>query len=65
LAALELHHPEPQRVAAFLESLHLADDVPVSVHATSGDPFLVARIRTPNGLRTLGAPKPIIRADTP
>jgi hypothetical protein len=55
LVALELLHPEPQRVSALLRSIGLAEPgVSVSV-AEAAAPALVACIRTPSGLRTIGA----------
>ena len=55
LEALALLHPEPQRVGALLSRLGFtAGTVQVSV-LESAAPGLAARIRTPSGLRTLGA----------
>ena len=55
LAALELHHPDPSRVARLLTSLDVAS--PPKVFSSSGGeaPRLVARIRTPRSLRELSA----------
>lgn len=54
LVALELLHPEPQRMNALLESLHFSEpSVSVSV-VESATPGLVAHIRTPEGLQTIG-----------
>lgn len=54
LLSLELRHPEPGRVSELVRRLGVAEpDVPVSVTETPM-PGLVAHIRTPAGLRTLG-----------
>ncbi len=56
LLSLELRHSKAHRVAALLE--HIGFDGPVVVGAPSrGEPdHLLARIRTPGGIRTLGEP---------
>ena len=51
LEALELHHPDPARIARLLASLNF--DGPVTVVAAHA-PRLVARIATPHGIKTLG-----------
>jgi len=51
LVALELHHPDPARIARLLASLDF--DGPVTVVAADA-PRLVARIATPHGIKTLG-----------
>ena len=63
LAKLEIFHPNPGRVSHLLSSLEL--DAPVSVlPAHSGTlPRLAAHINTPQGLRVLSAPQPIIPPD--
>lgn len=54
LEALDLLHPEPARIAALLRSLELAEPaVPISVLASAAA-GLVAHIRTPHGVRTIG-----------
>ncbi len=53
LAALEIFHPEPERVSRLLRSLKL--EAPVSVSAASAC-RLSARIDTPAGLRVLSSP---------
>lgn len=56
LMALELLHPDPARVERLLRSLGVSEPgVPISV-AAGAAPGLVAHIRTPQGLRTLGTP---------
>lgn len=56
LEALDLLHPEPQRVQSLLASLDLAEPgVSLSVKEAA-EAGLVAYIRTPGGLRTIGAP---------
>lgn len=56
LVALELQHPEPLRVKALLENLDFSEpSVRVTVNG-SATPSLIAHIRTPNGLRIIGAP---------
>ncbi|MEC4717899.1 VOC family protein [Noviherbaspirillum sp. CPCC 100848] len=56
LAALELLHPEPARLNALLRALAVAEPgVSLSV-ARSGVAGLIATIRTPLGLRTIGDP---------
>lgn len=58
LVALELHHPEPLRVSSLPEHLGFSERA-VDVTAKQSDmPGLVAHIRTPEGLKTLGAPNP-------
>ena len=59
LVRLELFHPEPQRVVALLGALGLQESVEVLGIAASERPFLVAHIRTPHGVRTIGAPPTI------
>jgi len=55
LAALELRHPEPQRVSALLASLGL-DEPGVALSVAQGaERALAAHIRTPRGLRTIGS----------
>lgn len=55
LAALELLHPEPARLNALLRDLAVAEPgISLSV-AQSGVAGLIATIRTPLGLRTIGA----------
>jgi len=59
LVALELLHPHPARVSELLRCLGVVESgVPVSV-CEAGTPGLVAYIRTPLGLRTIGAPNPL------
>lgn len=53
LLALELVHPDPQRVARSLASLGLDRSVTVSAAARDPTPRLSARIDTPQGLRRL------------
>ncbi len=54
LLSLELQHPEPGRISELIRRLGVADpEVLVTVTAGSSA-GLVARIRTPAGLRTLG-----------
>ncbi|MFA7666579.1 MAG: VOC family protein [Burkholderiaceae bacterium] len=56
LVALELLHPEPERVDRLLASLAVAEPgVGLSV-TRSGVAGLVATLRTPQGLRTIGGP---------
>jgi hypothetical protein len=56
LRALELLHPEPQRVTALLSSLGFSEpSASVSVRK-SAVPSLVAHIDTPGGRRTIGEP---------
>ena len=58
LVALDVLHPSTQRVSALLRSLSLDEpSVQVSV-LESPVPGLVAHIRTPSGLRTIGASNP-------
>jgi hypothetical protein len=53
LVALELRHPEPARVQAVLDRLQLAEPgVALSLRAAPV-PGLAARLRTPQGLRSL------------
>lgn len=63
LAKFEIAHPNPDRVSRLLSSLEL--DAPVSVlSAPSGTSArLVAHINTPQGLRVLSAPQPIVPGD--
>lgn len=63
LVKLEIVHPNPARVSRLLSSLEL--DAPVSVlSAPSGaSARLVAHINTPQGLRVLSAPQPIVPGD--
>jgi hypothetical protein len=51
LAGFELHHPQPARVIALLSAIGLAD---ARLHVVEGATRLIARIDTPNGLRTIG-----------
>ena len=61
LVALDVLHPSPQRLDALLSSLGLDEpSVQVSV-LESPVPGLVAHIRTPSGLRTIGASSPASR----
>ncbi len=53
LAGLELHHPEPERIAGLLASLGLEHAVHVTAAATGAPPQLVAHIDTPQGMRRL------------
>jgi hypothetical protein len=56
LVALELQHPEPLRVSELLHNLRFSEpSVNVTVHE-SATPGLVAHIRIPEGLRTIGTP---------
>lgn len=53
LVALELQHPEPARVQAVLDRLHLAEPgVALSLRAAA-QPALAAQVRTPQALRRL------------
>jgi len=51
LAAFELHHPEPARLAGLLAALALDD---ARLRIVAGAPRLLAQIDTPHGRRTLG-----------
>ncbi|OOZ37563.1 VOC family protein [Solemya velesiana gill symbiont] len=53
LLELKLHHPDPNRVSAMLESIGF--EGPVSVVDSTGQPYLQAVIETPSGVETLGA----------
>jgi hypothetical protein len=56
LGALDLLHPEPKRLSALLSSLCFSESsVSVSI-IESPVPALVAHIRTPQGIRTIGRP---------
>lgn len=55
LQRFEAWHPQPDRVTALLASLGLAHAVQVSPLPAGAAPRLVAQIRTPGGLRTIGA----------
>jgi hypothetical protein len=56
LARLELFHPEPPRITALLGSLGLESAVHVSGLSSSDCPCLIAHIKTPTGVRTIGPP---------
>ena len=53
LERLELFQPQPQRVEQALKSLGLQEVVAFNHLPAGGRPYLVARIETPDGLRTL------------
>ncbi|NKI97657.1 VOC family protein [Rhizobacter sp. SG703] len=55
LQRFEVFHPEPDRIGALLAALGLAQAVVVSPLPAGAAPRLVAQIRTPSGLRTIGA----------
>lgn len=58
LLSLELHHPQPSRVSALLDSIDVVEPgVELSVRM-SGAPGLVARLATPGGVKTLGPAAP-------
>jgi hypothetical protein len=54
LVALEIAHPEPERVRAVLRSIGVRDRVRVTPLAAGERPYLAAHIDTPAGPRTLG-----------
>lgn len=54
LVALELQHPEPARVQAVLDRLGLAEPTVALSLRSAPTPGLLAQVRTPTGLRTLG-----------
>jgi hypothetical protein len=54
LAALEVFHPEPSRVSSVLHCIGL-ESPPRVLRAEGANPYLVAHIQTPNGLRRLPA----------
>lgn len=56
LVELKLLHPEPKRLQSLLTSLQFGGSGPVLSIAEASAPALVACIRTPAGLRALGAP---------
>jgi hypothetical protein len=56
LFQLEAFHADAMRVSILLGSLGLQHTVRVSPLSSSEDPYLVAHISTPNGMRTIGAP---------
>lgn len=60
LMALELQHPEPLRVSGLLENLDFSEPSVTVTIKKSATPGLVAHIRTPKGLRAIGAPNPFI-----
>ncbi|MDB5855805.1 MAG: hypothetical protein JWR22_3846 [Herminiimonas sp.] len=56
LVALELFHPEPDRVRALLESIELEGPVSVSPLPKGVGAYMVATINTPGGVRKLSRP---------
>ncbi|KQP47566.1 VOC family protein [Pseudorhodoferax sp. Leaf274] len=54
LVALELQHPEPQRLQALLARLGVAEPAVALSVRMAHTPGLLAQVRTPAGLRTLG-----------
>jgi hypothetical protein len=56
LVRIELFYPEPKRLLALLGALGLQKPVHVSEIAAAASPFLLAHIRTPHGVRIIGAP---------
>lgn len=54
LTALELQHPEPARVQSVLDCLGLAEPGVALTLRSAPKPGLLAQVRTPAGLRTLG-----------
>ena len=62
LVELKLLHPEPKRLQSLLASLQFGESGPVLSIAEASAPALVAVIRTPSGLRILGAPRPASEA---
>jgi hypothetical protein len=63
LAKLQIHHPNPNRVSRLLSSLKLEAPVSVLAPAAGASACLVAHINTPQGLRVLSAPQPIVPGD--
>lgn len=55
LVALELRYPEPQRVEKLLSHLQIDEPGVALTTAKAVTPRLVAHVRTPGGIRTLGA----------
>ena len=53
---LEAFHPEAHRISALLQSIFLEGEISVAPLPVGGQPFLIAHIQTPNGLRKLSAP---------
>jgi hypothetical protein len=56
LAKFEGFHPEADRVSSMLRAIGFQDEFSLSPLAPSIRPYLVAHIRTPTGVRSLGAP---------
>lgn len=54
LIELAIHHPQPHTVQALLDAIGFRGAVSIKQLAAASDPCLVARIATPNGIRTLG-----------
>jgi Glyoxalase-like domain len=52
LRRLDVHHPEPERIAALLSAIGFDDD---RVRICEGEARLVAHLDTPKGIRVLGA----------
>jgi hypothetical protein len=55
LVRLEGRHPRAAEINRLLERMGLQPGSPVAIQPGDGEPALVAHIRTPDGLRTLGA----------
>ena len=63
LAKLELFHPEPERASRLLLSLGIVSQVSVSMASVGTAPSLRAHINTPQGVRLLSAPQPLVPGD--
>ena len=53
LVRLEAFHPEASRLSALLRSISLQSEVTVSSLSPGSRPYLVARVRTPNGMKII------------
>jgi len=53
---LEAFHPEAQRISALLKSISLEEDISLTPLPPGEQPYLVAYIQSPSGLRKLYAP---------
>lgn len=54
LVKLEVFHPQPERIKALLDSIHLEGPISVSPSPAGESSYLVAHIQTPAGLRQTG-----------
>ncbi len=55
LVRLEGRHPQAAEITRLLERIGLGNEVQVAIQPGDGAPALIAQIRTPSGMRTLGA----------